>query len=128
MKQARNPETVHAPLGRYVHQIEVSGENRILFLAGQVGIAPDGTVPADPVAQLGVALDNVMRNLEAAGYEPTDLVKLTTYVVGEMDAAGRRAELDRVLGSHITTSTLVYVAALASPDYKVEVDGWAIRA
>ena len=127
MKQARNPETIHAPLGRYVHQIEVSGENRILFLAGQVGVAPDGTVPPDPVAQLGVALDNVMHNLEAAGFAPTDLVKLTTYVVGEMDAAGRRAELDRVLGSHVTTSTLVYVAALASPDYKVEVDAWATR-
>jgi len=127
MKQARNPETIHAPLGRYVHQIEVSGENRILFLAGQVGIAPDGTVPADPVAQLGVALDNVMANLAAAGFAPTDLVKLTTYVVGEMEAPGRRAELDRVLGAHITTSTLVYVAALASPDYKVEIDAWAIR-
>ena len=127
MKQPRNPATIHAPLGRYVHQIEVSGESRMLFLAGQVGIASDGSVPADPVAQLGVALDNVMANLEAAGFESTDLVKLTTYVVGEMDAAGRRAELDRVLGSHLTTSTLVYVAALASPDYKVEVDAWAIR-
>jgi len=127
MKQPRNPATIHAPLGRYVHQIEVSGESRMLFLAGQVGIAPDGSVPADPVAQLGVALDNVMANLEAAGFVATDLVKLTTYVVGEMDAAGRRAELDRVLGSHLTTSTLVYVAALASPDYKVEVDAWAIR-
>ena len=128
MKQARNPESVHAPLGRYVHQIEVSGERRMLFLAGQVGIAPDGTVPADPVEQLGVALENVVRNLEAAGFEPTDLVKLTTYVVGSIDAAGRRAQLDRVLGAHLTTSTLVYVAALASPDYKVEVDAWATRA
>ena len=127
MKQARNPESVHAPLGRYVHQIEATGESRILFLAGQVGIAPDGTVPADAVEQLGQALENVMRNLEAAGFEPSDLVKLTTYVVGEMDAAGRRAQLDRVLGSHISTSTLVYVAALASPDYKVEVDAWATR-
>ena len=128
MKQARNPETIHAPLGRYVHQIEVSGESRILFLAGQIGMAADGSVPADPVEQLGVALENVVRNLEAAGFEPTDLVKLTTYVVGDMDAAGRRAQLDRVLGSHVPTSTLVYVAALASPDYKVEVDAWAIRA
>ena len=127
MKQARNPATVHAPLGRYAHQIEVSGESRMLFLAGQVGVAPDGTVPADPIEQLGVALDNIVRNLEAAGFEPADLVKLTTYVVGEMDAAGRRAQLDRVLGPHVTTSTLVYVAALASPDYKVEVDGWAMR-
>jgi enamine deaminase RidA (YjgF/YER057c/UK114 family) len=128
MKQARNPESIHAPLGRYVHQIEVSAESRMLFLAGQVGIAPDGTVPADPVEQLGVALENVVRNLESAGFEPADLVKLTTYVVGSIDAAGRRAQLDRVLGPHVTTSTLVYVAGLASPDYKVEVDAWATRA
>jgi enamine deaminase RidA (YjgF/YER057c/UK114 family) len=128
MKQARNPESIHAPLGRYVHQVEVSGESRMLFLAGQVGIAPDGTVPADPVEQLGVALENVVRNLEAAGFEPADLVKLTTYVVGSIDAAGRRAQLDRVLGPHVTTSTLVYVAGLASPDYKVEVEAWATRA
>ena len=127
MKQARNPETVHPPLGRYVHQIEVTGESRLLFLSGQIGIALDGTVPTDPVEQLGLALENVVRNLEAAGLETTDLVKLTTYVVGEMDAAGRRAQLDRVLGTHLTTSTLIVVAALARPEYKVEVDAWATR-
>ena len=127
MKTARNPETIHAPVGRYVHQIEVSGESRILFLSGQVGMAADGSVPEDPVSQLGVALENVLANLEAAGFEITDLVKLTTYVVGEIDPAGRRAVLERQLGSHITTSTLVVVAALASPQYKVEVDAWAIR-
>jgi 2-iminobutanoate/2-iminopropanoate deaminase len=128
MKTARNPESIRAPLGRYVHQIESSGEGRLLFISGQVGVAPDGTVPDDPVAQLGLCLENILANLEAAGFEPTDLVKLTTYVVGELDSAGRRAEMDRVLGAHITTSTLVYVAALASPQYRVEVDGWAIRA
>lgn len=127
MKQPRNPSSIHAPLGRYVHQIEVTGDSRILFLAGQVGVAPDGTVPSDPVEQLGLALENVIANLTAAGFEPTDLVKLTTYVVGEMDPAGRRAQLDRVLGTHLPTSTLVFVAALASPDYKVEVDAWATR-
>lgn len=127
MKTTRNPESIHAPVGRYVHQIEVSGESRMLFLSGQVGMEPDGSVPHDAVAQFGVALQNVMANLEAAGFAPTDLVKLTTYVVGEIDPAGRRAELERVLGSHISTSTLVVVAALASPQYKVEVDAWAIR-
>ncbi len=127
MKQPRNPDTIHAPLGRYVHQIEVTGESRILFLAGQIGMAPDGTVPPDPVEQLGLALENIVANLTAAGFELTDLVKITTYVVGEMDPAGRRAQLDRVLGTHIPTSTLVFVAGLASPDYKVEVDAWATR-
>ena len=128
MKQPRNPESTHAPVGRYVHQIEVTGESRVLFLSGQVGMRPDGSVPDDPVEQLGVALENVMANLQAAGFEPTDLVKLTTYVVGEMDPAGRRGQLDRLLGAHITTSTLIFVAALAGPQYKVEVDAWATRA
>jgi enamine deaminase RidA (YjgF/YER057c/UK114 family) len=127
MKQARNPDSVHAPIGRYVHQIEVSGEGRMLFLSGQVGLEIDGTVPADPVAQLRVALENVLSNLDQAGFEPEDLVKLTTYVVGEMDPAGRRAELDRLLGSHVTTSTLIYIPALAAPEFKVEIDAWAVR-
>ena len=128
MKQARNPDTIHTPLGRYVHQIEVSGENRLLFLSGQIGVRPDGSVPADTFDQLVVALENVIRNLEAAGFEPTDLVKVTTYVVGDIDPGGRKAAIEKVLGAHLPTSTLVFVAALARPEYKVEVDGWAIRA
>ena len=127
MKQARNPESIHAPIGRYVHQIEVSGESRKLFISGQVGLEIDGTVPSNPVAQLRVALENVLANLDEAGFEPKDLVKLTTYVVGEMDPAGRRAELDRLLGSHVTTSTLIYIPALAAPEFKVEIDAWAVR-
>jgi enamine deaminase RidA (YjgF/YER057c/UK114 family) len=127
MKQARNPEAIHPPVGRYVHHIEASGEKRLLFISGQVGKALGGTVPADPVEQFRIALENVLLNLEAAGFAPTDLVKLTTYVVGELDPAGRRATLDHLLGDHVTTSTLVFVAALASPEYRVEVDAWAVR-
>ena len=127
MKQARNPDSIHAPIGRYVHQIEVSGESRMLFLSGQVGLRKDGTVPEDPVTQLEVALENILRNLEDAGFEAKDLVKLTTYVVGEMEPTGRKAVLDRLLGDHITTSTLLFVAALASPVYKVEIDAQAVR-
>ena len=127
MKQPRNPDSIHAPLGRYVHQIEVSGESRLLFLSGQLGLERDGSLPDDPVAQLVVALQNVLSNLQAAGYDRTDLVKITTYVVGEMDPAGRRAEMDRLLGDHVPTSTLVFVAGLARPEFKVEVDAWAVR-
>jgi 2-iminobutanoate/2-iminopropanoate deaminase len=127
MKQARNPDSIHAPIGRYVHPIEVSGESRLLFVSGQVGLEIDGTVPSNPVAQLRVALENVLANLDEAGFEPKDLVKLTTYVVGEMDPAARRAELDRLLGSHVTTSTLIYIPALAAPEFKVEIDAWAMR-
>ena len=129
MKTSRNPETLHAPVGRYVHQIEVESPQKVLFISGQVGMRPDGSVPDDAVEQLAVALENVLRNVEAAGMEPSDLVKITTYVVAgaTLDPARRRAELDRLLGDHVSTSTLVFVAGLAAPEYKVEIDGWAAR-
>ena len=90
---------------------------------------PDGSVPEDAVEQLAVALENVLRNIEAAGLEPSDLVKITTYVVAgaELNPARRRAEMERLLGDHVPTSTLVFVSALAAPEYKVEIDGWAAR-
>jgi len=131
VKQARNPEPIHPPVGRYVHQIEVSGESRLLFISGQVGMQPDGSVPEDATDQLAVAFENVLRNLEAAGFEKTDLVKVTFYLVqgafSDADIARRREAVGRLLGDHVTTSTLVYVAALAAPQYKVEVDAWAVR-
>jgi enamine deaminase RidA (YjgF/YER057c/UK114 family) len=125
MSTARNPETILPPVGRYVHQIEVRNPSTILFISGQVGVAPGGSVPEDPVEQFDVAMQNVMRNLEAAGLDASALTKLTTYVVGELDPAGRRAVLDKHLGAHVSCSTLVFVAALATPAYKVEVDAWA---
>ena len=127
MKQARNPESVHEPVGRYVHQIEVSGESRLLFISGQLGIDSNGDVPRQPEKQFEVALRNVLRNVEAAGFLPTDVVKLTTYVVADIDRAARRAALDGAFGEHMTTSTLIYVPRLAAPEYLVEVEAWASR-
>jgi enamine deaminase RidA (YjgF/YER057c/UK114 family) len=129
MKQSRNPESIHAPVGRYVHQIELDSPQKLLFISGQVGMRPDGSVPEDAVDQLAVAIENVLRNVAAAGLEPSDLVKITTYVVAgaQLDPARRRAEMERLLGDHVPTSTLVFVAALAAPEYKVEIDGWAAR-
>jgi 2-iminobutanoate/2-iminopropanoate deaminase len=129
MKQSRNPESIHSPAGRYVHQIEIESPRKLLFISGQVGRRLDGSVPADAVEQLALALENVLRNIEGAGMDTSDLVKITTYVVAgaELDPARRRAEMERLLGDHVPTSTLVFVAALAAPEYKVEIEGWAAR-
>ncbi|HET9852271.1 MAG TPA: RidA family protein [Candidatus Limnocylindrales bacterium] len=129
MRTSRNPDTIAAPVGRYVHQIEIESPQKLVFISGQVGIRPDGSVPEDAVEQLAVALENVLRNIEAAGMETSDLVKITTYVVAgsQLDPARRRAEMERLLGDHVPTSTLVFVAALAAPQYKVEIEGVAAR-
>ncbi len=125
MTTARNPDTIHAPIGRYVHQVEVTEPSRVLFMSGQVGMRPDGSVPEDATEQFVVALENVLANLAAAGLETKHLTKMTVYAVGALDPAGRREALERLLGEHIACSTLIYVAALAAPQYKVELDAWA---
>jgi 2-iminobutanoate/2-iminopropanoate deaminase len=125
VKQGRNPETVHEPLAGYSHQIEISGDERLLVLSGQVGMRPDGSVPDDPVEQFEAALENVERNLDAAGLTIRDLVKLTLYLVGEIDHERRRAVLTARLGGHEPCMTLLFVAGLATPTYKVEIDAWA---
>jgi 2-iminobutanoate/2-iminopropanoate deaminase len=125
MKTPRNPGQVHPPVGRYVHQIEVTNPSKILFMSGQVGMEQDGTIPEDPIDQLGVAIENVIRNLGASSLDVAALTKITIYAVGELDPVRRRNELAQHLGEHVTCSTFVYVAALASPEYKVEIDAWA---
>lgn len=127
MKEFRNPQNVHAPLGGYSHHVEITGNERLLVLSGQVGMREDGTVPEDALEQLEVAFENILRNLQAANMDSNDIVKLTYYVVGEMDVAKRRALIASKLQGHKPCSTFLYVAGLASPQYKVEVEALASR-
>jgi 2-iminobutanoate/2-iminopropanoate deaminase len=127
MKLARDPEDVHPPLAAYVHQIELRGAERLLVLSGQVGVRPDGSLPGDPIEQLDVAWDNLDRNLRAAGMGTDDLVKVTLYLVGDIDPGARREVIARHLGDHRPCMTLVVPAALATPEIRVELDAWASR-
>ena len=128
MKEFRNPQDVHQPLGSYSHQIEIRGNERLLVLSGQVGMREDGTIPEDPVEQIDLAFENIFRNLRAANMDIKDIIKLTYYLVGEFDIAKRREVVLSKLEGHQPCSTLLYVAALASPAFRVEIDAWASRA
>lgn len=128
MKEFRNPQDVHKPVGSYSHQIEVTGDERMLVISGQVGMRQDGTLPEDPYEQMDLAFENIIRNLAAAKMEVKDLIKITYYLVGEFDTAKRRELVSSKLQGHQPCSTLLYVAALASPAFRVEIDAWASRA
>lgn len=125
MKEFRNPQDVHPPLGGYSHQVEIRGNERMLMISGQVGVREDGTLPEDPLEQMDIALGNILHNLEAANMEIRDIVKLTYYLVGEIDTAKRRELVAARLQGHKPCSTLLYVAALANPLLRVEIDAWA---
>jgi enamine deaminase RidA (YjgF/YER057c/UK114 family) len=101
---------------------------RLLVISGQVGMRQDGTIPDDPIEQIDLAFENVFHNLRAAKMDVKDIIKLTYYLVGEIDTAKRREVVLSKLQGHQVCSTLLYVAALASPALRVEIDAWASRA
>ena len=125
MKEFRNPQNVHAPLGAYSHHVEISGNERMLIFSGQVGMRADGTVPEDALEQIDIALDNIFHNLQAANMGVKDIIKITYYLVGEIDTSKRRELVAAKLQGHKPCSTLLYVAGLASPIYKVEIEALA---
>ena len=127
MKANHNPDTVHKPLASYSHGIEISGNQLWLVLSGQVGMEPDGNLPADPIEQFRIALVNIHRNLQTAGMEISDVVKLTMYLVGEMDPGQRRRVLASWLDGNEPCMTLIYVSALATPDIRVEIEALACK-
>lgn len=128
MKQFRNPPDVPVPGAAYTHQIEIPPGERLLVLSGQVGRRADGSIPPDAAGQLGTAFENLHRNLQAAGMDMNDIVKLTFFIVGEMPASERARVISQWLGEHRPCMTLVFVSALAAPEYKVELDAWASKA
>jgi enamine deaminase RidA (YjgF/YER057c/UK114 family) len=127
MKEFRNPQDIHRPVGSYSHQVETSDE-RLLVISGQVGMREDGTIPEDPFEQIDLAFENIFRNLRAANMDVKDIIKLTYYLVGEIDTTKRREIVLAKLQGHQPCSTLLYVAALASPAFRVEIEAWASRA
>jgi reactive intermediate/imine deaminase len=69
------------PAGHYV-QAKLAGQH--LYISGQLPIRPDGApLPDDRFEmQAGQAIENMLAVLEAAGGTPTDLVRVTAYIVG----------------------------------------------
>lgn len=132
MNTQHEPTGIAPPIGAYSHGIEVPAGARTLHVAGQVGLRPDGSLAGPTLAEQGEQIfRNILAILAAAGMTAGDLVRTTHYLVGpvEPDAlAAYRDARTRVLGDARPTSTLLFVAGLAQPEFVVEVDAVAARA
>ena len=53
------PTDIHPPAAKYSHATSVPPNARWLYLSGQVGIAPDGTIPGDAAAQAEICFANI---------------------------------------------------------------------
>lgn len=112
-------------------QVVAASGTRTIYTAGQVPIDEHGALvgAGDLAAQTAQAMHNVGLALDAAGATYADIVKITTYVVNyrpEHRAVIGKARAPFFLAGAPPASTLVGVAALALPDWLVEIEAVAV--
>ncbi len=124
-----NPATIAKP-GGYSHVVEATGPGRIVYIAGQLGLKPDGQMAGDFRAQAVQAFENLKSALAAVGATFDDVVKLNNYLV---DIATNLPIYREVRDRYVNVnsppaSTTVGVAALARPDALFEAEAVVILA
>lgn len=121
-----SPSGVCPPFGRYHHAVEARGVERLLVLAGQIGNRPDGSLPDGVAAQAEQAFANIDACLAAAGFDRSQVVRLTVFLT----EAEYRLDYMRVRDAWVAepppASTLLVVKALALPACKVEIEALAV--
>lgn len=94
----------------------------LLFIAGQIGVRADGTVPDTAEEQIDLAFQRLGAVLQAAGLGFEDLVELVSYHVDVgQQLSSFRAIKDRYIQAEAPAWTILGVAALARPTLLVEI-------
>jgi 2-iminobutanoate/2-iminopropanoate deaminase len=120
-----NPDGVHAPVGGYSHTAVVPAGTKMLYLSGQVGMRPDGSIPESMAEQADQVFANVVALLRGHGLDPSDIVKMTTFMVAGQSVADMRKARVKHLGDHKPTSTAVFISQLVDPRLLIEVEAIA---
>src|SRR6266481_7331968 len=128
MLKVHNPRSIAAPIGTYSHGIEVPPGARWLHVAGQIGVRPDGSVPATLEEQTEAVWQNILAVLADAGMGIGDVVKITSFLTRHENFPSFAQVRAKFLGSHRPASTLLIISSLARPEFLVEVEAIAAKA
>jgi len=123
-----NPWTWQERLN-FSHAVDVRGAERLVFIAGQTSVGPDGRAlhVGDMAGQLGRAFDNLETVLSQAGLTLANVVRLNYYVTDMAAFEAARHVVDARLGPLPVKppGVLLGVACLAHPDLLVEIEATA---
>lgn len=119
------PAGVPEPYGTYVHGMEPPRGSRLVFIAGQVPVAADGTVPKTMTEQADVCWGHVKGVLEDAGLDMSHLVRTTMYLTDRTLYNEADAVSAKFLKEHRTPAVCVEVRSLMEPDWLIEVEAIA---
>ncbi len=122
MLTKHNPLDLTGPLALIAQGVEAPPGARWLVTSGQVAIGADGAVPEGTEAQLEDIWDKLLAILDAAGMTAADIVKVNCFLTDAADVPVWRHVRDRKIPGVKPAATLLVVAALASPQFKVEIE------
>jgi len=125
MKRPLNPAAIRAPFAQYSHAVEVAA-GRTVFASGQLGVAPDDTVPEDAEAQAVLCFENIKAILAEANMTLADVGRFTAYVTDRAYFPIYGAVRGRYVAGNAFASTLVIVSGFTRPEFKVEVEVTAV--
>jgi enamine deaminase RidA (YjgF/YER057c/UK114 family) len=97
-----------------------------IWVSGITAVMPDGSVPAEAGAQADRCFAEIIRYIEQLGGQADDVVRVRMFVTNIADANAVSAAFSRAVKIARPTGTLVAVAALARPDWKVEIEAEAL--
>lgn len=93
-----------------------------IYVAGQIGLNPDGSMPEGDETQITNAFDRLQIVLEASGSSLDDVVELVSYHVGLQKHLARFVEIkNRYIRAPFPTWTILEIAGLARPGLVIEI-------
>jgi len=94
----------------------------LVFIAGQVGIRPDGTIPDSAEEQIELAFKRLGAILKHEGLDFENLVELVSYHVRIDEQLGSFREIkERFVKKEFPAWTILGVASLARPNLLIEI-------
>ena len=122
MFKRHTPATIHPPFSNYALGIEVPAGQRLLFCSGQLGIAPDETIPESAAAQAEICFANIKAVLESAGMDFSNIIRINAYVTDRAFLPDYMAVRNALFPLGSPASTLMIVTGFAREIFKVEIE------
>ncbi len=114
-------EGVYPATDDYVHAMEVRGAQRLLFVAGTMGLDPSGKPGATLDEQLDLVWANIRAILASAGMTVDNIVRLTSYLRDASYAEANATARVAALGGRVVPTTAIVAETLAG-DWLVEIE------
>lgn len=116
-----NPAGIYPATPDYIHALEVRQPNRILYVAGTMGLDAQGVPGKTLEQQLELIWSNIRAILASADMTVRNIVRITSYLRDPAYAGANQAARIAALQGHVVPTTALVAQTLVS-EWLVEIE------